>query len=113
MAIAYKILGRSAPAATTWDTMYIAPSSGDACAKVSTLLVANRGATTTFRIAFLRAADSELSPPNIAIAYYDIPLPSADTWAATIGVTLGPDEKIVVYAGHGDVTFQVFGAEVT
>lgn len=113
MATAYKILGRAAPAATTWTTAYTVPGGVDSHAKVSTLLVANRGALTTFRIAILRTADNAAAPPIASIAYYDLPLPTAETWAATIGVTLGPDEKIAVYAGHGDVTFQIFGAEVT
>lgn len=105
-----KILGQSAPAATTATTLYTTPASTSTM--VSSILACNRGASdTTFRVWFSigGAADADKQ-----YAYFDRPLPAYETFLVTAGMpSLSAGDLIRVYAGNGNVTFQAFGVEVT
>ena len=43
--------------------------------------------------------------------YYDLPLAANDTFAATLGVTLGTTDKVRVYASTANLSFNLFGQE--
>ena len=45
--------------------------------------------------------------------YYDITLAGNDTFIATIGVTLAATDVIRVYSGNSNLTFQLFGTQIT
>ena len=109
MANVYKILGQSSPSATTSTDLYTVPATTSTVC--SSLSICNRGGTqTTFRVS--------ISPDGAAIAnkdylYYDVTLAGNDTFIATIGVTLATTDKIRVYAGNANLSFQIFGTEIS
>jgi hypothetical protein len=44
--------------------------------------------------------------------YYDIAIPASETFAATVGITLGETDVIRGYAGNSNLTMSVFGVEI-
>lgn len=109
MATTYKVLGQSAPSATTATTLYTVPSATSTV--VSTINVCNRGSSSdTFRVAVRPAGASLASSHYLA---YDTVVPANDSISLTIGVSLATTDVITVYAGTANLTFAVFGAEIT
>lgn len=107
MAITYKVLGQSNPAATTLTTLYTVPAATSAVC--STLAIANLNTSTTFRVA--------VRPAGIAIANshyiaYDTPVNQYDTVFLTLGITLANTDVVSVYAGTANVAFNLFGSEI-
>jgi glucose-6-phosphate dehydrogenase assembly protein OpcA len=108
VATTYKVLGQSAPSATTATTLYTVPSSTQAV--VSTIAVCNRAATAgTFRIA-IRPNGATLA--NEHYIAYDSTVAANDSTFITIGVTLGDTDVITVYASSANQTFSAFGSEI-
>lgn len=108
MATTYKVLGQSAPSATTATTVYTVPSATEAV--VSTIAVANRAATAaTYRIA-VRPNGATLA--NEHYIAYDVTVNNNDTTVITIGITLDAADVITVYASSADLSFSVFGSEI-
>jgi hypothetical protein len=108
MATAYKVLGQSAPSATTATNAYTVPSLKYAV--VSTITVANRGtAAATYRISIRPNGDSQANQHYIA---YDASVPGNDTIALTLGLTADAADVFTVYASTGDISFGVFGSEI-
>jgi glucose-6-phosphate dehydrogenase assembly protein OpcA len=109
VAVNYKILGQSAPSATTATTLYTVPSSTQAL--ISTFVVCNRAATeATFRVA-CRPNGATLA--NSHYINYDVALPANDSINLTLGIALGAGDVITVYASSADITFTAFGSEIT
>ena len=109
MAIAYKILGQSNPAATTATTLYTVPASTSVVA--STLNVCNQSASSaTFRIA-VRPAGEELEAKHYIA--YDTVIPALDIISLTIGMALATTDVVTVYASTSTVSFNLFGSEIT
>lgn len=108
MANLYKVLGQVAPSATTNTTLYVVPALTSTV--VSTLIVANRGVTTTFRIAIRPAGTALANQHYIA---YDNYINQYDSVFLTLGLTLATTDVITVYAGTVDLSFSVFGTEIT
>lgn len=108
MANAYKVLGQSAPAATTATTLYTVPSSTSAVA--STLAVCNRSTSTTFRVA-IRPAGATLANEHYIV--YDNYVNQYDSVFLTLGVTLATTDVVTVYAGSANLSFSLFGTEIT
>jgi glucose-6-phosphate dehydrogenase assembly protein OpcA len=108
VATTYKVLGQSAPSATTATTLYTVPSSTQAV--VSTIAVCNRAASSgTFRIA-IRPNGATLA--NEHYIAYDSTVAANDSTFITIGVTLGDTDVITVYASSANQSFSVFGSEI-
>lgn len=109
MATTYKVLGQSAPSATTATALYTVPSATSAV--VSTINVCNRaGSADTFRIA-VRPAGAALA--NQHYLAYDVAIPANDSLALTIGVSLATTDVLEVYAGSANLSFTAFGAELS
>jgi len=45
--------------------------------------------------------------------YYDLPIEANDTFTATIGMTLATTDVVKVYAGTANVSFNLYGTEIT
>ena len=105
----YKILGQSSPSATTPTDLYTVPAAtSTVCSSVS---ICNRGATqTTFRVSISQGG---AATTNKDYLYYDVTLAGNDTFIATIGVTLAATDKIRVYSGSSNLSFQVWGTEIS
>jgi glucose-6-phosphate dehydrogenase assembly protein OpcA len=109
----YKVLGQSAPSATTNTDVYTVPSATEAV--ISSIIVANRATgSATYRIAVRPDGDTIADEHYIA---YDAEIPQTDTIALTLGITLSASDKITVYAtpstGSVGVSFNVFGSEIS
>lgn len=108
MATTYKILGQSAPAATTEVDLYTVPAATDAV--VSTVTVCNRGtASGTFRI-YVSPAGAATADANYI--FYDATLAAKQTLTVTLGITLDATDELRVYASSADFSFNAFGSEI-
>lgn len=104
-----KVLGQSAPSATTLTDMYTVP--GGTQAAVSSIVVCNRGSTeSTFRISVAVAGAADA---NAQYVYRDVPIPANDTFIATVGISLGATDVLRVYSSSANLSFSAYGAEVT
>lgn len=109
MAYAYKVLAQSAPSATTNTDIYTVGSGKQAI--VSTITVANRSASgRTYRIA-IRPAGATLA--NQHYLAYDVVIAANDTTALTLGITLTATDVVTVYASTADLSFGIFGSEIS
>jgi hypothetical protein len=109
MATTYKVLGQSAPAATTSADVYTVPSATEAI--ISSIVVANRAATAgTYRLSVRPNGASIANQHYIA---YDVPLSGNDSVALTLGVTLDAADVVSVYASSADFSFNLFGTEIS
>jgi hypothetical protein len=110
MPTTYKILGQSAPAATTESDLYTAPASTRAI--ISSLTVANRSssAAATFRLSTSVAGAATATKDYIA---YDITIAPNGIVALTLGVTLAPTDKFRVYASTANLSFNAYGTEIS
>ena len=109
MATTYKVLGQSAPAATTQADLYTVPAATQTI--VSTITVANRAATAgTYRV-YARIAGAAAA--NAQYLVYDASLPANATDTLTLGVTLGATDVLSVYASTADFSFNAFGSEIS
>lgn len=105
--MAFKVLGQSAPAATTATDLYTVPAGKSTVA--STLVICNRGnASGTYRVA-VRPAGAALA--NAHYLVYGLSLPGVTTDEHTIGITLAATDIVTVYATTADFSFNLFGDE--
>lgn len=109
MANTYRVLGQSAPNATTNTDVYTVPSSRSSI--ISTITVCNRAASAaTFRIA-VRPAGASLA--NTHYISYDSTVAANDTIALTLGLSLAQTDVVTVYASTANLTFSMFGTEIS
>lgn len=109
MANAYKVLGQSAPSATTDTDVYTVPSATEAV--ISTIVIANRSASdATYRIA-VRPDGATIS--NEHYVAYDITVGAGDSTALTLGITMNAADVLTVQASSADLSFSVFGSEIS
>lgn len=109
MATSYKVLGQAAPAATTDTDVYTVPSATEAV--ISTIVIANRSTSgATYRIA-VRPDGATLADEHYIA--YDVTVGASDSTGLTIGVTLNATDVLTVYASTADLSFSIFGSEVT
>lgn len=104
----YKILGQSAPAATTETALYTVPASTESI--ISTIVICNRGASAaTYRI---YVAANGAAAANNQYLVYDANINAKETVALTLGLTLDSSDVLRVYASTADLSFNAFGTEV-
>lgn len=109
MATNYKVLGQSAPSATTLTSLYTVPSATEAV--ISTVVVCNRSATDrTFRLAVRPNGASISSEHYLA---YDVTVGASDSTTLTLGITMDATDVLSVYASTTDLSFTAFGSEIT
>ena len=105
----YKVLGQSAPAATTNVNLYTVPAATNTV--ISTIVIANRAATgATYRIAIRPAGVTLANEDYIA---FDVAVGANDSTALTLGITLAATDVITIYASNANLSFNVFGTEIT
>ncbi len=109
MAIAYKVLDQTRPAATMLTDAYTVPAATEAV--VSSMSITNTSVTaTTARVSIAIAGAADAIGQYL---YYDLEIPSNDTFIATIGATLAATDVVRVYATLATLNFQLFGSEIT
>jgi hypothetical protein len=108
MATTYKILGQSAPAATTETALYTVPASTQTV--VSTLTVANRSSSdATFRVSI---ADNGAATANKDYVAYDLTCAGNGFVAFTMGFTMNAADVVRVYGSSANLSFNLFGSEI-
>jgi hypothetical protein len=109
MATNYKVLGQSAPSATTATALYTVPSATEAV--ISTISVCNRGTVSgSFRLA-VRPDGAGLANQHYIV--FDANLASKDTLFLTVGATMNASDVLEVYASTGDFSFNAYGSEIS
>lgn len=109
MATTYKVLGQVVATVSSEDTLYTVPSSTQAVC--STLSVCNKASTAgTFRV---RIKIAGAANDDKQFVCYDAPISANDTLLLTFGATLGAADVVAVYASSADITFQLFGSEIS
>jgi len=109
MANTYKVLGQSAPSATTDTDVYTVPSATEAV--ISTVVIANRsGSDATYRIA-VRPDGATIADEHYVA--YDITVGAGDSTALTLGITMNAADVLTVQASTADLSFSVFGSEIS
>lgn len=104
----YKILGQSAPAATTETALYTVPAATETI--ISTIVACNRGSSSaTYRI---YVAANGAAAANNQYLIYDATLLAKETVALTLGITLDATDVLRVYASTADCSFNAFGSEI-
>ena len=106
---AYKVLGQAAPIAVTEVDLYIVPTSTSALC--NSITVCNRGTSTAFFRVTISVGGGSTS--NTDYLYYDVPLAANDTFIATIGLTMTASDVMRVYASTTDLSFQLYGIEIS
>jgi glucose-6-phosphate dehydrogenase assembly protein OpcA len=109
MPTVYKVLGQSAPSATTATTLYTVPAATSAV--VSSIVIANRDSTAgTYRVA-IRPGGAALA--NQHYIAYDVTVGASDSTVLTLGITLATTDVITVYASSANQTFSAYGSEIS
>lgn len=105
----YRVLGQSAPSATTATTLYTVPSATEAV--ISTISVCNRGtATGTFRLS-VRPDGTALANQHYIV--FDAGVAAKDTLFLTVGATMNASDVLEVYASTADFSFNAYGSEIS
>lgn len=108
MATSYKLLGQSAPSATTDTNVYTVPSSTETV--ISSIAITNRDATeATYRIA-LRPNGATIADEHYIA--YGATISGNDSVFLTVGITLDAADVVTVYASSANLSFNLFGAEI-
>lgn len=109
MANAYKVLGQTGDAFTSGSVdLYTATGVEAIC---STLVICNReSADNTFRVA-VRPAGATIADEHYI--NYDTSVGANDTIYLTLGFTLAATDVVTVDASDANVSFSLFGTEVS
>jgi hypothetical protein len=105
----FKTLGQSNPAATTLVDLYTAPAATQVAG--SSLVICNQAASAgSFRIA-VRPAGAAINAKHYLA--YDTAIDANATIVLDLGITLGATDVVSVYASSANMSFSMFGTEVT
>lgn len=106
----YKVIAQYVNAnATTLQTAYTVPASTSAV--ISTLTVCNRGTTAaSFRIA-IRPGGAAIDNKHYIV--YDGAIAANDMLAFTLGLTLAATDVVSVYSSTTNLTYNLYGTEIT
>lgn len=106
---ALKVLGQLVPAEDALEVLYTVPNG--MFASISSISVCNQNSQEIgFRIAV--AVGGEADDPKQYL-YFDVPLNANDTFVSTIGITLSAGDVIRVRSDEPNVSFSLFGVEVS
>jgi hypothetical protein len=109
MPTVYKVLGQSAPGATTNTDVYTVPANTQTV--ISTIVVANRASTdATYRIAVRPNAATLANQHYIA---FDVTVGGGDSTNLTLGLTVDAADVITVFASTANLSFNVYGTEIS
>ena len=109
MATSYKVLGQSAPSATTATDVYTVPAATETV--ISTVIIANRAAAAgAFRLAVRPNGEAIADQHYLA---YDVPIAANDSTTLTLGLTLDATDVITFYASSANMSINVSGSEIS
>jgi hypothetical protein len=105
----YKVLAQLSPNANTLTTAYTVPTATSST--ISSIVICNtNNSQITFRVSVKINGEAD----NIKqYLYYDLPILDNDTFISTIGITLAASDIVSVYADNTNVSFNIFGVEIS
>ena len=110
MATTYKILAQSAPVSTVITPLY-GPVGAGIQTVVSTISICNRGnSSSTYRLSVRENGAADSAKQYIV---FDSTIPATSTITYTLGITLRTGDAIYVLASSNNLSFNVFGSEIT
>ena len=109
MAVTYKVLGQSKPAAATATTLYTVPTGAGNYAVVSTLTITNQGSTPSSARVAVRPAGATLEDKHYIV--YNVQVGALSTMNFTMGITVASTDVITIYDSNGTCSFNLFGSE--
>lgn len=110
MPSSYLIAGQSAPAANIDTTLYTVPASKSFVG--SSIVICNRHATihAKFRVAVVKSGQS-LGTKNYL--FYDVFVEAGNSVSKQLGLSLATGDFVVVRANTADLSFSLFGSEIS
>lgn len=106
----YKILGQSAPSATTETVLYTVPAATSTV--ISTIAICNQAATAaTYRIAVRPAAAGSTLAQHWIV--FGATVDGSDSTMLSLGITLAAGDTIRVFASTSTMSFSAFGSEIS
>lgn len=106
-----KVLAQLAPAANSLVSLYTVPVA--TAAATSSIVICNQNSSASNILFRISIAISGAADDPKQYVYYDIPLMNNDTFIATIGMTLTAGDIIRVRTDTANVSFSLFGVEVS
>ena len=112
MAQSFKRLGAINPTANTQTNVYVVPAATEAV--LSTITVCNQSATNA-SFSLIEMLDSEYSDPapDATFIIRGAVVPAADTLVLTMGLTANAGSIIAANTNSPNISFAVFGSEVS
>jgi hypothetical protein len=103
------VLAQSNPTANVLTTLYTVPASTSVT--VSSLTVCNQSsASASFNVSIAPGGATD-SPQQYV--YYQLFLDGNDTFIATVGFTLATTDQVRVLASTGNLSFGLYGVQIT
>lgn len=109
MATSYKILGQAIPAANVATSLYTVPSSTTAIS--STLQICNQASSAGTVSIAARPAGATLATQHYLL--YNTSIAANDSMSLTIGMCLATTDVLTVVSSSGNISFTLFGSELT
>ena len=109
MAVSYKVLGQSKPAAATATPLYTVPTGAGNYAVVSSLVVNNLTSDVTNIRISVRPAGAAQEDKHYIV--YTNGVSPFESQVYTIGMTLAATDVVTVYDANGKCSFNLFGSE--
>ena len=110
MANTYKRLGAINPSANTQTNVYVVPAATSAV--VSTIAICNQGsANASYSIIVMPTYAASASAVDYIVRGATVP--AADTIFLTIGLTANANTVFAANTGNANISFAIFGSEIT
>lgn len=112
MATSYKVLGQTTSSAYNYFTIYTVPAGVNAV--ISTITICNQNyLSSSYSLAVQKNGDFSNPPQQYQFIAREITVGPTDSTTATLGITLAAGDSIVIWAANNDVSFNVFGSEIS
>lgn len=109
MSEVFKILGQESPSINTSTDLYTVPALTSTT--ISSITVCNSTAgNIKFRVS-VAVAGAALAQKQYL--FYDVVITRNNSLSATLGITLGAGDVVRVYSDTANVSFNLFGVEIT
>jgi hypothetical protein len=109
MALAYKVLGQSAPTNTSITNLYTVPAGRETI--VSTITITNVTSVSALSEIYVRVGGAAAANANAVVM--DTIIPGKSLTTLTLGLTLSAGDILSVQSGTANaLTFQAFGSEI-
>lgn len=108
----YKRLGAIAPSANTQTNVYVVPAATEAV--ISTITICNQTASNASYSLIVMPTGSFASPSsNVNFIVRGAVVPAADSIILTLGLTANAGTVVAANTSFSNVSFAIFGSEIT